>query len=484
MTSCSGHRSHIVDSSFFRQAYSTDEARRVFCDFRRLQRWLDVELALAASQAELGIIPAAAVQGLEKTARLAELDTGWIRAEIERTGHSLLPLLNAWQQAAGPDAGRYIHFGATTQDIQDTAQSLEIKEIIAIVERDLSIIIDELARLAEKYRNLAMVGRTHGQHALPTTLGLKAAVWLDELLRNADRLENCKQRVLVSQLFGGVGTMAAFGDRGLEILARFSDRLGLALPHCAWHTARDRQAELVSVMALLAGCLGKIANEICQLAKNEIAELEEPFHMGKIGSSTMPHKRNPELCEQVVVLARLIKANAAAGFDTLISEHERDYRAVRLEWVAISEASLFICAATRLMKTILRDLAVHEQAIRRGIDRFADLISSEALMFLIGNRLGKQTAHELIYKASMAAHESGRPLADILIENEEIRSHFTRDDLLAAIKPADYTGLAAQLTDRIVSRARARYPNGPDLRTALDCPVKKQPGGCPMEEQG
>lgn len=468
MTSCLP-RSHIVDSRFFRSGYSTEEARQVFCDLRRLQRWLEVEVALALSQAELGVIPAAAARELEQAARLDRLDLEAIRADGTRTGHSLIPLLNAWQHVASPEAGRYIHFGATTQDIQDTAQTLEIRDILTIIERDSNTIIRQLAGLAERYRDLVMIARTHGQQALPITLGAKIAVWLDEMVRNGERLRSCRRTVLTSQLFGGVGTMAAFGEAGIELLARFSARLGLAAPLCCWQTARDRLAELLSTLAILAGTLGKIANEICQLARDEIGELEEPFHMGKIGSTTMPHKRNPELCEQVVVLARLVKNNASLGFETLINEHERDYRAIRLEWVAVTDASLYVCGALSLLQAILENLIVHEERISQNVDQAASLIATEALMFSLAEKMGKQAAHQLLYELSMGARTTGirsanggnkgrgdtdRPLIELLAAHPEINRIFSPDALRQAINPARHIGLAGQLTDRVVQNAK------------------------------
>ncbi|MHB8810275.1 MAG: class-II fumarase/aspartase family protein [Desulfobulbaceae bacterium] len=462
-------RSHIIDSRFFSTGYTTEEARQVFCDLRRLQRWLDVEVALASSQAELGTIPEAAARELERTARLELLDLEAIKADRARTGHSLIPLLNAWQRASSPEAAKYIHFGATTQDIQDTAQTLEIRELLAIVVRDTATVIHQLAGLAERYRDLVMIARTHGQQALPITLGAKIAVWLDEMVRNGDRLHACRETVLVSQLFGGVGTMAAFGEQGIELLNSFSARLKLSAPLCCWQSARDRLAELLSTLAILTGTLGKIANEICQLARDEIGELEEPFHMGKIGSTTMPHKRNPELCEQVVVLSRLVKNNAALGFEALLNEHERDYRAVRLEWVAITDGSLYTCGALALMQAILKNLIVHEERIRQNVGHAAGLIATEALMFRLAEKMGKQAAHQLLYEISMEARNTTRrvdgkrgserrstdiPLVDLLAANPEINSIFPLEELRQAIDPARHVGLAGPLTDRVVQHAK------------------------------
>jgi len=482
---CHDLQSHIVDSPFFRAGYSTDEARRVFCDFRRLQRWLDVEVALAISQATLGMIPLSAAEELEQTAQLSLLDLQEIKNLITSTGHSLIPLLNAWEQVTKPAAASYIHYGATTQDIQDTAQTLEVKEALAFIERDVCKIIQELIGLSRQYRDTVIVGRTHGQHALPTTLGLKFAVWLDEMLRNGERLHECRKRVIVSQLFGGVGTMAAFKGQGLELLDEFSKRLKLAAPRTAWHTARDRQAELLSFMAILGGGLGKIANEICQLARNEICELEEPFHMGKIGSTTMPHKRNPELCEQVVVLARLLKNNSIAGFDALINEHERDYRSVRLEWVSIPESVQFLCSALNLMRVILKGLNVNEKGIAANLQESACQVSTEALMFELSDKTGKQAAHKLLYELSMQAYSANKPLQEMMEEHPEITSKLDSALLAELLNPANHIGVARQLTERSITAAEEWLASSPpaDL-TGNVCPLAGDEGECSISMTG
>jgi len=479
MMKCCAPFSHITDSRFFRAGFTTDEARRVFCDYRRLQRWLDVELALAACQAAKGIIPAAALPSLEETARLNLLDIGNIQESIKTSGHSLMPLLKAWEKITNPASGRFIHFGATTQDIQDSAQSMELKDIFAIIDRDLGIIISHLRKLAFQHRETVIIGRTHGQPALSTTFGLKIAVWLDEMLRNADRLKACKERALVGQLFGGVGTMDALRTGGKELLECFSARLGLAAPLTAWHAARDRQAEMLSVMAILAGGIAKIGNEICQLSRSEIGELEEPFHLGKIGSSTMPHKRNPELSEQVVVLARLIKSNCMLGYDALINEHERDYRAVRLEWLTITDSSLYLCGALGIIKFILENLVVHEEVMKRNCQAVAELISTEALMFLLGEKIGKQRAHQLLYTVSMSIHDTGRSLIDQLLEQPEVKGVFSREMLEKAVAPANNIGLARSLTDTVIQAAddwlSRQQVITPDI---LRCPLENESGNC------
>ncbi|MEN8135594.1 MAG: adenylosuccinate lyase [Thermodesulfobacteriota bacterium] len=484
MQYCSGPRSHITDSHYYSHGYTTPEARAVFCDQRRLQRWLDVEVALALSQAVVGMVPTEVANRLQETARLDLLDCETIKNDITKTGHSLIPLLDQWQQAAGPEAAHFIHYGATTQDIQDTAQSLEISDIITIVERDLTLIITELAKLTSKHHQQIIIGRTHGQHALPTTLGLKMAIWLDEMLRHGQRLQECRQRVLVSQLFGGVGTMAALGDRPQDLLEEFSKRLGLSAPNTAWHTSRDRIAEFISCLALITGTMAKIANEISQLAKNETGELEEPFHMGKIGSSTMPHKRNPELCEQVVVLSRLVKSAAGLGLDGLINEHERDYRATRLEWAGLVDASLYSCGALDLMKKIMAGLIVHPDRISHNLETSACLISTEALMFLIGNKIGKQAAHQLLYEISMEAHNSGDLLGKLLSRHPLIKNSFTEKEIKEAINPATHIGSAVEQADRVVVMAkRWLSANKAMNKQPSPCPLADSTHGCKVNQQ-
>ena len=453
---CPGMRSHIVDSRFFKSGYATDEARAVFCDLRRLQRWMDVEVALAQTQAELDVIPKSAADELARHGSLNLLDQEVILEKLQASGHSLMPLIFAWQQVVSEPCGRYIHYGATTQDIQDTAQSLELKDVCSIIDRDHIAIINILAELSRQYRDLVTVGRTHGQHALPTTMGLKFAVWLDGMLHNSERFQQCKERLLVCQMFGGVGTMAGFGEHGLSIMSGVADRLGLSKARVAWHASRERVAEFIAVSTIMAGTLANIANEICQLSRDEIKEMEEPFHVGKIGSSTMPHKRNPELCEQVVVLARLIKSNSSLGFDGLINEHERDYRAVRMEWISVADTSMFLCKALDLMKKILTELNVYRKGVMRNVSVSAELISSESLMFLLGSKLGNQKAHALIYETAMKAHQEGRSLIDLLLDTDIVSKLFTRDELMLAAQPGKNVGLAAQLTETVIKAAEDR----------------------------
>lgn len=478
MSQCSP-AAHIVDSSFYSGGYSTPEVKKIFCDLYRYQRWLDVEAVLAEAEAELGLIPAEAAADLRASARVGLLDLEFIRQELKVTSHSLMPLLGALAQVCPENSRRYIHFGATTQDIQDTAQSLEIRDVLDIVRRDFMELVEILVGLSQRYSSLVTIGRSHTQHALPMTMGLKVAVWLDELMRSVERFEQLRPRVVVSQLFGGVGTMDAFGSRGFELLELFSRKLGLAVPAASWHASRDRISEFLNVTAIAAGSFARMADEIRCLARNETGEMEEPFHSGKIGSSTMPHKRNPEMCEQVVVLAKLIKTGALAGMDGLVNEHERDYRSVRLEWVAVADTSMFFCAILSMMKHILGNLVIHEERVQANVSRAAPYICSEALMFFIGTALGKDRAHKLIYQSAMTAADTGASFIDILMHMPEIKDTFSREDVEQVLHPENHTGMSEVIVNRVAEQAMESIESiNPVMSEERMCPLRSPDGGC------
>lgn len=477
---CPRARSHIVDSRFYGKSYTTGEARQIFCDKYRYERWLNIEATLALTQAELGVIPKAAGEEIARNAHLMYLGIHAIQEGIKCSSHSLLPLLWALQKTCKDKAGEYIHYGATTQDIQDTGQVLEISDIIDIVERDLTIIIQRIIGLAKRYKDTLTIGRTHCQHALPMTMGIKFSTWIDEAYRNLQRLQDCKERVLVSQLFGGVGTMDALTNQAGETLKRFSEKLGLKPPLIAWHATRDRFAEFICTLAIITGSLARIAEEIRCLARSETGEFEEPFHMGKIGSSTMPHKRNPEMCEQVVVLSRLVKSNATLGLEGIVNEHERDYRSVRMEWVTITDSCLFACGALHLMKEILQGIIIHEKRIEENLAKSASLLGTEALMFILGDKIGKQSAHRILYEASMDAIEHKKPLEDILLRHPIISKHVSPKEIKKAIDPSLHIGRSHQLVDGVIRMVEERLGRKLKIQDtkARMCPLMKETGGC------
>ncbi|MDP8974816.1 MAG: adenylosuccinate lyase family protein [Actinomycetota bacterium] len=452
---CTHERGSIVDSRFHGDRYATPASRRIFCDVCRVQRWLDVEAALAQSQASVGLIPAEAADAISAAACVEGVDLVGLREGIRQTGHSLVAILTALQQACEGEAGEYVHYGATTQDIQDTAQALEMAEVMGEIDRHVEDILVRLVDLAREHRDSLMVGRTHAQPALPTTFGHKVAGWMDELLRQAERLQASRPRVLVAQLFGGVGTMAGFGGVGPELLERFAGRLSLGVPVMPWHVARDRVAEYLTILAMLTATLGRIADEVRTLSRPEFDELEEGWEYGLVGSSTMPHKRNPEDCEQVVVLARLARANAALGMEGMVQEHERDSRGLRLEWVAVADTSHHTLAALALLSQMLNSLKVHDDRMAEHAHAAAEVICSEALMLALAPHVGKQSAHALVYDLSQQAQSQKRPLREVLDDSAEVTASLEPGQIEAAFDPLRHLGSAGTMVDRTIALAEA-----------------------------
>lgn len=444
---------HIIDSRFYGDGFGTEELRNVFDDCRRYQRWLEVEVALATVQGELGVIPVEAAEEIARQGKIENLDLDRIAEGIKRTNHSLVPLIREVQRLCKDGLGEFIHYGATTQDIQDTASSMEMREVLNIVERDLKRFSGQLADLAEAHRETLTVGRTHGQQAMATTLGYRVSVWLRECMRHLQRIEQARERIAVVSLFGGVGTMSVL-PRGIETMQKVAQLLALRAPMVSWHTARDSVAEFVSLMAMISASVGKIGNEIYVLAKNEIGELAEGHSEGKVGSSTMPHKRNPEIAEQVALLARLARYTSGKALEAMVVEHDRDGRAWRMDWVSIPEVSCYTGAGLSLAIGLLEGLKVESTRMRENFDFGGDFLASESLMMFLGESLGKQTAHRLVYQAAMVAHDCGGELIDELLSAPELSDFAGRETLVELADPASQIGEAIRLTDEAVARSR------------------------------
>ncbi|MCB5178389.1 class-II fumarase/aspartase family protein [Streptomyces antimicrobicus] len=452
---CGHERGHITDSRFYGHIYATETSRAVFCDICRFQSWLDIEAQLALAQAELGMIPQWAADRIAERAQVHLLDLDGVRAEIRRTAHSLVGLLRAFQAVCGPEAGEYIHYGTTTQDIQDTGQVLAMKRVLDSLQGLIAGMVRRLVEICDEHATTVVLGRTHAQPALPIGFGLKAAGWIDELLRHDERIEALRPRVLVLQLFGGAGSMAGFDGRGPELLERLADRLGLAVPVTGWHAARDRMAEYVSTLAMAAGTLGRIADEIRTLGRPEIAEVQEAWYLGKVGSSTMPHKRNPEGCEQIVVMARLAAAQAAPALAAMGGDHERDGRTLRMEWVCVPDVSHYTLTACEIMTRVLNGLTVRTDRALANVLEVRDQVATEGLMLAFAAHLGKQSAHERVYQLIQRGISERRSLRELIEADEQLGGVLGRDELDRLFDPARYLGDSALLTRRVTDRARA-----------------------------
>jgi adenylosuccinate lyase len=447
--------SGVFDDALIKHLWSTDELRAIFSDANRVAKWYEFEAALALEQAELGIIPNDAAQEIARNAKVDNVDVEAIAAEIRRIKHPLVPALKAVQDRCKPDLGEYIHFGPTTQDVLDTATVLQMREAHAIYLRDVKAIGQALAKLAETHKATPMAGRSHGVQALPITFGHKAAIWLSEMGRNYERLRELEKRVFVGGMVGAVGTQASFGPKAPELEERVMKRLGLGVADINWQPARDRFAEYVCVLGIVSGTLGKIANEIINLEHTEIGELYEPFSAGKVGSSTMPHKRNPSTCEAVVGVSRALRYNVPLILEGMLIEHERDGSSWRAEWKALPESCLMMGGMLSMMKYVLQGLEVDAGQMRRNLDCLGGFLLSERVMFVLSDKVGKQTAHELVYEASMHGIENGVTFERALMENAKVRGALTSDELRAALDPTTYVGHAPQIVERVLKEQRA-----------------------------
>jgi 3-carboxy-cis,cis-muconate cycloisomerase len=445
--------SHIIDSRFFADLFGSTSMRSVFDDGNLLQKWLDYEAALARAEAAIGVVPQNAADEITRQAQAGNMDIEAIKAGIDKTVHPLVPVIWQLSQRCQGDAGRYVHWGATTQDVMDTAIVLQIKEAYPLFEDTLDDLIAIASKLAQEHRDTPMAGRTHGQQALPITFGFKIAVWVAELRRHRERLIDCKPRVLTGEFGGAVGTLAGVGQKGTEINQRLCAELGLNVPDIAWHTARDNLAEFTTTITMICATMGKIAHEIIDLQKTEFSEVEEPFEMGKVGSSTMPHKRNPMLCESILTLARLTRGHATTAIDAMMHEHERDWSSFQMEWAFIPEVCVMTHGAMTLLHRVLDGLIVYPEHMLRNLHVTGGLLLAEQIMLALGEHIGRQSAHDVVYEAAMRAFEARQPFSEVLKADRAVTAHLAPETIDSLLDPTQYTGLSGEYVDRILHHA-------------------------------
>lgn len=446
--------STTIDSQVFGCLFSTDQMRNIFSDKNLVQKWLDTEAALAKAQGELGIIPKDKADEINAKAKAELLDIPRI-GEYYHSSITVVPLLKAFKTVLDGNAGEYVHWGATSQDIIDTGLVLQMKEAYAVILEQMKSCQKSTLKLVRKHRDTIMCGRTHVIHALPITLGYKVAVWADELGRDIQRLEEIKDRVFVGELAGAVGTLASHPEKGLEVQARMMEILGLNIPAIAWHVARDNQAEFVSVLAICAGTIGRIASEILSLQRTEILELEEPFFMGKVGSSTMPHKRNPQVAENIIALCRTVRSIAPTIVESMVSENERDWGCFLTEWEAIPRACHLMSAALEKSMDVLDHLIVYPKHMEANLNKLRGIMMSECVMMHLAPKLGRMTAHDIVYRTCMKAYEEEQQMDIALKAEPKVREAFTDEEIAAMLNPSNYIGYAPQFADRVLEKYNA-----------------------------
>jgi 3-carboxy-cis,cis-muconate cycloisomerase len=440
----------VLDSLLFRDAFGTPAMREVFSDLSVLGRYVEVEIALAKAEARCGVIPAEAAEAIATCTNVAALDLDLLRRETDIVGYPILPLVQQMAKQCG-EAGRYVHWGATTQDIMDTALVLQVRAGLTIIEQDISTLRGILADLSRRYRDTPMAGRTHLQQALPVTFGYKTAIWLAMFDRHAERLAQLKPRVLVGQFAGAAGTLASLGNKGFDVQKALCDELGLGIPVSTWHVARDGLAEVVNFLALLTGSLGKIALDIMIMASTEFAEVYEPFVKGRGASSTMPQKRNPISSELMLAASKAVRQHAGLMLDAMVQDFERATGPWHAEWMAVPESFVLTAGALHQAKFVLEGLVVDEDRMAKNLGISRGLIVAEAVMMGLAPEIGRQQAHDVVYDACRLANDNNMTLADALSTDPQVSSRIDRATIERLTSPKNYLGLAPEMVDRVIA---------------------------------
>lgn len=445
---------NLADSPIFGTLYGTDAMRAVFDDRRFCQRMLDVEAALARVQGRMGIIPAAAAAAITAAARVENLDTAAMVASVATVGYPVVGLVAGLSAACGAHGG-WTHWGATTQDIMDSATALQVRDGLALLRGDLVALIAALARQAAAHRGTLMAGRTHLQHALPITFGLKLATWLAPLVAHVERLDQLSPRACVVQFGGAAGTLASLGDQGVAVMEGLAAELGLGVPDAPWHVGRDGLAEAVSFLGLLCGSLSKIATDVILLAQNEVAELTEPYLPGRGQSSTMPQKRNPIASEYILASGRAVQALVPLMQGAMAHDHERATGPWQAEPLAIGPGFVLAHGALCHARAIAEGMVVDVARMRANLDLTGGLIVAEAVMMGLAPVLGREAAHHVVKDACDAALSERITLAEALARDPVVAARLDSGAIARLVDPSLYLGSTAAFIDRVLARAAA-----------------------------
>lgn len=448
--------STVFDSSLFRDMFGSAAMRDVFSDEGYLQRCLDTEAALARAQASIGMIPAEAAREITAKAQLACLDMARLKSDCENVGYPIVGLATQLANACEGESGGYVHWGATTQDIMDTAVVLQVRGALELVEADLVACIGLLGELASKHRDVPMAGRTHLQHALPITFGYKVAIWRDPLVRHLERLRQMRPRVLVGQLGGAAGTLASLGNDGLRVRAAMMKELELGEADITWHVSRDGLAEAVMLMGLITGSLAKVGSDMMMMMATEFGEAFEPFQHGRGSSSTMPQKRNPISSELIVAAAKLVRQQCALMLDAMVQDFERATGPWHAEWIAIPQAFIGTSGALMNARLMFAGLTIDAQRMKGNLALTGGLISAEAVMMGLAPTLGRHHAHEVVYNACRDVAAGKGTLLEVLALDRRVAAALSRAQIEALLEPVNYLGSATAMVDRALARPCAR----------------------------
>lgn len=426
----------------------------LFARDARWQAWLDVEAALAAAEAELGMIPAAAAEEIARKCDLSLFDIARVEEGLRVTGHPLVPLVWELDRLCEGDAGGYAHWGATTQNITQTGLILQLRKVHAILLERMARLLEALADLATRTRNHLLPGRTHGQHAVPATFGLKVASWIDEICRHVERLRACEPRLFVAMLGGGGGTVASFGEHGLRVQEKLAEHLGLGSMPVPSRVVLDHQAEYVLVLAMFSSTATRIAREVYTLMKEEFGEVEEPVSPGTVGSSTMPQKRNPKLSQDIITLGAQVRSNVPLALEAMQAEHEADRAITNIGARALESSCTMTGDILQRLIMLAEGMRVFPERMRQNLDLSGGLIMSETLMLELGREIGRQRAHDVIYDVAQEAAVSEESFRDLLAKNEAVTGRLSPERIEQLLDPANHIGQCRELADAQAARAR------------------------------
>ena len=420
----------------------------------RWQAWLDVEAALAKAEAELGMIPEAAAEEIVKKCDLSLFYRNRLTEGFTRTGHTLVPLVWELSRLCDGDAGNYVHWGATTQNITQTGDLLQLRKAHRIYLNQLSQIFTALAKLADKSKDMALPGRTHGQHAVPATYGLKVAIWIDEFARHTERLRQCEPRVFQALLGGAAGTVASFGDEGLDVQARLAAHLDMPAMQVPARSIMDHLVEHVMLLGLLAATCGKFGYEIYTGMKQEFGEVEEPISPGTVGSSTMPQKRNPHLSQDVMAYAAQIRTMVPLAMESVMTEHEANRQTSLMMRYAEREVCTLMGDTLERVRLLAEGLVLKPERMRANLDLTDGLIMAEPMMLALGEYVGRQEAHDIVYDAAQEAAVGDKTFIELLSADKRVTGHLSTRQIEKLLDPTAYTGLCAKMAAEQADRAR------------------------------
>lgn len=445
-------------NQLFDAYFTARDMREVFCDQGRVQAMLDVEAALARAEARVGLIPASAVAPIENACRADLYDFTALGEAIATAGNSAIPLVKALgKQIAATDAEaeRYVHLGATSQDVMDTGLVLQLRQALDLIESDLAQLADSLAAQAQRHAATPMAGRTWLQHATPVTLGMKIAGWLGAVTRSRQRLRELKPRLLVLQFGGASGTLAALGEQAFPIAQALAEELQLTLPEQPWHTQRDRVVEFGAVLGLIAGSLGKLGRDISLLMQTEAAEVFEPSAPGKGGSSTMPHKRNPVGAAVLIGAATRVPGLVSTLFSAMPQEHERSLGLWHAEWETLPQICCLVSGSLQQARLLADGLEVDAARMARNLDLTQGLVLAEAVSIVLAQRVGRDTAHHLLEQCCKRAVAEQRHLRAVLGDEPQVTAQLSSAELDNLLNPAHYLGQAQVWVERAVAEHNA-----------------------------